>query len=178
MAKRGLRLITVFGLGHLRPAPGTWGSLPPVIIAGAMLSLDADPEFGSWTWIRWTVYHAVLLAIFLVFGFACLAQGDRAEARFNRKDPSEAVADETAGQCLPLMFLPAAAFATIPLTVFTLVLAFLAFRAFDILKPWPARRIQRVPGGWGILLDDLVAGFYAALLVQAAARLTLSGGAA
>ncbi len=176
MAKPGLRLITVFGLGHLRPAPGTWGSLPPVFIAGAMLSLDLDPELDSWEWSRWAVYHAVLLGILLVFGLACIVQGDRAEARFNRKDPSEAVADETAGQCLPLMFLPLEAFWTIPLTAFTLLLAFVSFRMFDIFKPWPARRVQRVPGGWGILLDDLVAGVYAALLVQALARISLING--
>ncbi len=182
MARPGLRLITVFGLGHLRPAPGTWGSLPPIFIAGAMLALDLDPEFDlgpefeSWAWSRWAVYHAVLLGILLVFGFACLVQGDRAEARFNRKDPSEAVADETAGQCLPLMFLPPDAFGTIPLTAFTLLLAFISFRMFDIFKPWPARQVQRVPGGWGILLDDLVAGVYAALLLQVLARVGLANG--
>jgi phosphatidylglycerophosphatase A len=181
MAKQGLRLITVFGLGYLRPAPGTWGSLPPIIIAGAMLSLDLDPEMDSpemeaWAWGRWEIYHAVLLAILLVFGVACLVQGDRAEARFNRKDPSEAVADEIAGQCLPLMFLPPEAFGTIPLTAFTLLLAFVSFRMFDIFKPWPARQVQRVPGGWGILLDDLVAGVYAALLLQILARVGLAGG--
>jgi phosphatidylglycerophosphatase A len=181
MAKQGLRLITVFGLGYLRPAPGTWGSLPPILIAGAMLSFDLDPEMldpemEAWAWGRWEIYHAVLLAILLVFGVACLVQGDRAEARFNRKDPSEAVADETAGQCLPLMFLPPDAFGTIPLTAFTLLLAFALFRMFDIFKPWPARQVQRVPGGWGILLDDLVAGVYAALLLQALARIGLASG--
>lgn len=161
-------LVTTFGLGRLRPAPGTWGSLPPVVLAGLLIALGWAPE-GAGLWPS-VVYHAVLALVLLVFGFACIAAGDAAEARFNRKDPSEVVADETAGMCLPLMFLPATAIASPALAVFTLVYAFVAFRVMDIFKPFPARQLQSVPGGWGILLDDLVAGVYAAVLVQVLAR--------
>lgn len=163
---RGVRLITCFGLGLIRPAPGTFGSLPPVFLAWVLfLTL---PES-----LRAHATNAALLATLVLFSFACVLQGDNAEARFNAKDPSSAVADETAGQCLPLIFLPPSAFASPTLAAFTLFFAFLCFRIFDILKPWPANRLQRLTSGWGILADDLAAGLYAAVLVQTIARLML-----
>lgn len=173
MTSREPALITLFGLGRMRPAPGTWGSLPPIVAAAIMLVAGVRPEMGGWSSASWVIWHVVMLAVLAGATLACAIQGDRAEARFNRKDPPQAVADETAGQCLPLMLLPAGALATPGLAGFTLVLAFVAFRVMDIAKPWPARDVQRHPGGWGIVLDDLVAGVYAALVVQLTARLTL-----
>lgn len=76
------------------------------------------------------------------------------------------VADEVAGQSIVLTLLPLPAHANALQTIAVLGLAFLLFRVLDIVKPWPARQIQRVPGGWGILLDDLVAGLYAWFLIQ------------
>ncbi len=163
-----MSLITVFGLGHVRPAPGTWGSMPPVLLAAALIAAGFGPDEHP------AIYHAALAAVLLVCSWACLAQGDEAEARFGRKDPSEVVADETAGQCIPLMLLPAGALATTASAAFTLVFAFVCFRVMDILKPAPAHGLQRIPGGLGILADDLVAGIYALLIVQAAARLSLA----
>jgi len=151
--------ITTFGLGRLRPAPGTWGSLPPVVLAAAMLAAGFPPLLAT----------AVLLVVLVYFSAACLVQGDAAEARFGGKDPSSVVADETAGQCLPLLLLPAVAHASPLAGALTLLAAFLLFRVFDILKPWPADRLQAVPGGWGILLDDLIAGLYALATLHAAA---------
>jgi phosphatidylglycerophosphatase A len=104
--------------------------------------------------------------VLLIFSAACVAFGDRGEAKWG-KDGSEIVSDETAGMCIPLLLLPAATVATPALTAFTLLFAFLAFRAFDIAKPWPANALQRIPGGWGVLLDDLVAGLYAAIVIIA-----------
>jgi phosphatidylglycerophosphatase A len=72
-----------------------------------------------------------------------------------------------------LLCLPSSSLASTPVAVFTLLLAFLAFRAMDITKPWPCMRLQRIPGGWGILLDDLVAGVYAAAIVQIAVAVGL-----
>jgi len=155
-------VITTFGLGHMRPASGTWGSMPPVFIAGAMIFGGYGPQDSPW------VYHSVLAAILVIFSVACLVQGDAAEAAFGKKDPSQAVADETAGQCLPLMFLPAHALGDAKTTLFTLGLAFVAFRVMDIIKPWPARSLQRIPGGLGILIDDLFAAAYALAAVQLA----------
>lgn len=167
LADRDCRLITVFGLGSLRPAPGTWGSLPPVIAASWLIGLGFGPHQAPW------IYHAVLGAIMLFGIAACVLQGDPAEARFARKDPPDAVADELAGQCLPLMFLPAQAFATPNASVITLIYAFIAFRVFDIIKLPPAAQFQRRAGGWGILLDDLAAGIFALALVQVLTRTML-----
>lgn len=159
------RAITVWGLGFARPFPGTWGSLPPIVLGGAMWVVGLGPERSPW------VFTGVMALVLLAGVLVCVAQGDWAEGAFGRKDPSEAVADETAGQCLPLLWLPASAFASAGLALFTLAYAFVAFRVLDIVKPWPARQVQKVPGGWGIVLDDLVAGAYAALLVQGLSRL-------
>jgi len=147
----------------------------PVVIALFMLIWGLDPLNAPWA------FYGVQAFLVLAFSIGCIVQGDRAEARWG-KDPGNAVADETAGQALTLLFLPYGlilhppiwAMDRIPeLTGFTLVFAFLAFRAMDIVKPWPARQIQRVSAGWGILLDDLVAGAYAAGVVQLCARLVL-----
>jgi phosphatidylglycerophosphatase A len=156
------QLVTTFGLGHMKPASGTWGSLPPPLLAGAMMWAGFGPAQSPW------VYNGVLLAVLVVFSTSCILYGDHAEARFGSKDPGQVVADETAAQCMPLMFLPWTAVWPWWRAGATILLAFLAFRVFDIIKPWPARGIQRTPGGWGILLDDLVAGFYAMVVVQGA----------
>ncbi len=163
---RGLRLITVFGLGFMRPASGTWGSMPPVLVAAALIALGFAPGTSTTSTL---VYHAALAVVFVLFAGACVVQGDRAEARFGH-DPSEVVADEVAGQCIALVALPAAALATPAKAALTLATAFLAFRLLDIAKPWPAGRLQRVPSGWGILLDDLFAGLYALAVVQVVTR--------
>lgn len=164
MTRAPRSLITVFGLGFLRPAPGTWGSLPPVLLAALLLVAGLGPGNHP------IIYNGSLVAVMIFFSVACIAEGDAAEARSIRgKDPSESVADETAGQCLPLLFLPGAALTTPAVTAFTLCFAFVAFRLLDIVKPWPASALQRVPAGWGILLDDLVAGVMAMVIVQATA---------
>jgi phosphatidylglycerophosphatase A len=159
-----IRLITLFGLGHLRPAPGTWGSLPPIVIAlvlfAAGLSPISDHPSGP------AAYWLVVLAVFALSCAACIVDGDRAEARWG-KDPSNSVADESAGQCLPLLALPLAADADWWRVTVTLFWAFILFRLMDIVKPWPARGLQRIPAGWGILIDDLIAGVYAAVALQA-----------
>lgn len=164
MTPRPLRLITTFGLGHCRPASGTWGSLPPVVIAGMLFLLDAGPDSQPW------LYYSILVAILFIFSAACVVDGDAAEARFGEKDPSEVVADETAGQCIPLLaILPSSA--NTPWHAAMLVaLAFFAFRILDIIKPPPAKGWQRIPGGWGILIDDLVAGVYAGVMMMLAQR--------
>lgn len=194
MIRPKVAAITVFGLGSFRPAPGTWGSLPPIIIAALLLILGAGPAMSndrcafawpSWSdlggfpressaiaW-NWFIYHGTLAAVLLFFSIACMRQGSAAEAKFGRKDPANVVADEVAGQCIPLMFLPSWALSTPDNALMTLALAFFAFRAMDIIKPWPAYRLQRIPGGLGILIDDLIAGVYAAIIVQLVVRLAM-----
>lgn len=166
MRDGSLRWITVFGLGHQRPASGTWGSLPPVLLAAFLFLAGVSPASHAWA------YLACTALLGLIFAAACIAQSDRAVARFG-EDPAEVVADEMAGMSLTLLFIPAAAVATPALAAFSLLYAFIAFRVMDIFKPWPAGRAQQIPGGWGILLDDLFAGLYAGLVVLLIARFIL-----
>lgn len=146
--------LSVGGLGFLRPAPGTWGSIPPVAAVALLGTFGASAA----------LLVGVSVAILVLASAACVGWGGYAEQRFGRKDAAEVVADETAGVCLPLIV---ALFATPGGQTWALAAAFVAFRFFDIAKPWPAKRLERVAGGWGVLLDDLVAGVYAAALVGA-----------
>lgn len=164
----GTALVTTFGLGHLRPAPGTWGSMPPVALAAAMILAGFGPADGQTAQI---VFNAVMALVLVVFCYGCVAHGDAAEALFGKKDPGSVCADETAGVCIPLLFLPAAAADTHLHAAITLAIVFFGFRVFDILKLPPANGLQRVRGGWGILLDDLVAGVQTVIVVQLVVRL-------
>lgn len=164
-------MLTTFGLGLVRPASGTWGSMPTVAIAGVLMLSGLRP-CGDGV-LASMVYHGVLVMVLLVFSWACIAFGDGAEVYFGKKDPGSVVADETAGQAIPLLALPALATGTFGHFLLTLGLAFVAFRACDIVKAWPARGWQRYPGGWGILIDDLVAGVQAMVIVQVVVRLAM-----
>lgn len=170
LSRFGEAMVTTFGLGKLRPAPGTWGSMPPVALAGLLMLAGLGPNE---TIVHWAVYNGALLVVLLVFSAACVRYGDAVEAKYGKKDPGQVCADETAGQCLALMFLPNHAVATPANAIATLALAFFTFRIMDILKPWPAGRLQDEPGGWGILLDDLAAGILAGLIVQFVTRVAL-----
>lgn len=156
----GTWVVTGMGTGLLRPAPGTWGSLPPVALAVGLAMARTDPR----------AIDMALAAMGLFFGVGCLVWGESAERRFGRKDPGSVVADEIAGQSLALMWLPWA-LGDGARVIATAAIAFFAFRAFDIVKPPPARGWQRFPGGLGILIDDLVAGFYALVATQVLVRI-------
>jgi phosphatidylglycerophosphatase A len=170
LSRTGELLLTTFGLGKLRPAPGTWGSMPPIALAGLLIMGGFGP---NQTLVHWVTWNGIFAAVLVVFSVACVRYGDAAEAKFGKKDPGLICADETAGQCLPLMLLPAHAIVTPGAAIATLLLAFLSFRVLDIIKPWPAFRLQKVPAGWGVLLDDLAAGIQAAIVVQIVTRLAL-----
>lgn len=164
----GTLALTSFGLGFLRPAPGTWGSMPPAALAFVLMML------GSPALIR----DASLGVLLLITSLACIAFGRYSESRFGRKDAAEVVADETAGQCIPLLLLPFESLVArladpsrahqLMVAAALCAAAFILFRTFDILKPWPARRLESLPHGWGILADDLIAGLYAAVSLQLA----------
>jgi len=139
-------LSTLFGAGFLKPAPGTLGSLLAVGPGWLLLEL-AGPV-------------ALAAAALLVFGLGCWSAG-RYVRLTGRQDPSEVVIDEVAGQWLTLACVPAD-----PLWIGA---AFLLFRVMDITKPWPVRLAdRRVHGGFGIMLDDLLAAGYAGGLLLAA----------
>jgi phosphatidylglycerophosphatase A len=136
-------LATGFGTGYGPIAPGTWGSLPGLAIA--------------WGLDRWAGRWAVLGGA-CFFAFAGVWAAGRAEGLLGEKDPGRVVVDEIAGQLVTLLFLP--------MTVQVLVAAFLLFRVLDVWKPWPADRLESLPGGSGIMADDLMVGLYANLLLH------------
>lgn len=159
-------LLTGFGLGRCPVAPGTLASLLPVAVALALLHVLESP---SWV-------NAALAALAVLASIACLAFGGREERRVGRKDPSHVVADEIAGQSLALILVPwdlgtAGGLSWTNLAI--AAVAFGAFRTLDIAKPWPISRVQRAPGGWGILVDDLLAGAGALLVTQMIFRAVL-----
>jgi phosphatidylglycerophosphatase A len=137
---------TWFGVGLLPVMPGTWGSLAALPCAWAIRTL-----WGG---------AALVLSAVIVFAVGCWAAGALAK-RSGVKDPGAIVIDEIAAQWLVL--LPA------PLDPLSYAAAFLLFRIFDIWKPWPVRWAdRRVPGGLGIMLDDLLGAVYAVLVFLAA----------
>jgi phosphatidylglycerophosphatase A len=122
--------------------PGTFGTLAGMGIAWA--AMGAPP---------WAL---LVLAAIVAVGSVPLARA--AEQEGGREDPGWFVLDEVAGYLVAVLWLP--------LSWPVLALAFLAFRLFDIWKPWPVRRLESVQGGWGVVLDDLMAGVYANILVR------------
>jgi len=135
---------TLFGIGHAPFASGTVASAATMPLA-VLLALG-----GPWVFAAGTV-----AAIAIAFWSA-----GAAEAHFGLKDPHAVVIDEVAGQLVALAF--------VPLGWIWFTAGFLLFRLFDIVKPYPAGRLERVPGGPGIVLDDLAAGVYANLVLVAA----------
>lgn len=136
-------IATWFGAGFSPFAPGTVGAAAtaPLVVL-------------LW-WIGSVPLHA--LAAVVLAGVGIWSAGG-AEERWGRKDPGQVVIDEVAG------FLVATAM--LPPHVGLLVAAFFIFRLLDVVKPWPCRRLELLEGGWGIMLDDLVAGLYTNLLLQ------------
>ena len=128
---------TWFGIGLLRPAPGTWGSLVAVLMWYFLEFLHSS------------IY--IILPAFIIFSFFVCS---RAAQDSNSDDHSAIVIDEVAGMLVTLSFVSHG--------IMTYLCAFLLFRLFDIWKPWPISWVdQNIQGGLGILLDDLIAGFFA-----------------
>jgi phosphatidylglycerophosphatase A len=131
-----------FGAGFLRPYAGTWGSIAPAILGWY---LAAHTPF----WV-----FSLVTAATIALGVVC---ADRAE-KFWGADAKRITIDECAGMLVAVMALP---------TIWWVYLiAFIAFRAFDVLKPPPARQLEGLPGGLGIVADDVAAGLYANIFVR------------
>lgn len=141
-------IATVFGVGRLRPGPGTWGSAVTVLFWW-VLTQTTRPA--------WHTLSAIFLAIVVVgIGIPAAAQVSRATGS---KDPQFIVIDEVAGQLI--------AFIAVPASWKSLLLGFILFRGFDIVKPPPVRNLERLPEGYGIVIDDVGAGIYACLVMHA-----------
>ena len=151
-----------FGLGRLPLTPGTWGSLPAVIIFGLMSWFGASPAMIT----------NVMAALVLAGSVVCIQFAPAAIAATGKNDPREVVADEFAGQALTFLFSPFLAMnqATPQQIWITAFAGFVLFRLFDISKPWPIRKLEKYPAGWGILADDLLAGVFAWIVLQICIR--------
>jgi phosphatidylglycerophosphatase A len=159
--------VTLGGSGMSPFAPGTFGSLAAVIILGAIL-FGARAAAAPLTSSAWNI---ILAAGILIYGALCVALGKWATEYYGRKDPGSCVLDEGAGICLTALFLP-----IYPgwRELWALLAVFIAFRIFDIVKLPPAKQLERLPYGWGILLDDLAAAVYANIVCQATLRWAMS----
>jgi phosphatidylglycerophosphatase A len=134
-------LATLWGIGYLPWAPGTWGSLTALPIGFSLVSIG-----GVWL---------LLVGIIATSAIGWWAS-ERHIQENGQEDPGEIVIDELAGQWVALL----------PATLFLpdVLIAFVLFRAADIFKPWPASWADReIQGGFGVMADDLIAGVYAAL---------------
>jgi len=161
-------LITGFGTGHLKPGPGTWGSALPAALAWLfawMLSTD------GWTAGDDAMLNAAIALFGLLLAIACLRFGGAFEEATGSKDPPTIVADEVAGQCVAMLLIPWSSLDTMEAKLLAICIAFAAFRVFDIIKPPPIHQAQRLPGGLGILADDLIAGAFALVVTQAIVRI-------
>jgi len=140
-----------FGAGHF-PASGTVGTVPGVVIA--------------WLLSPWNVMGSAFAVYAAALGVICVAgawASTHLEVRLKETDPGLVTVDEIAGMLVTVAFLPTHDWRW-------LLAGFITFRVFDIVKPWPAFQVQGVRGGWGVMLDDLVAGLYGCALLHLAQR--------
>jgi len=152
------RLLTSwFGLGLLPKAPGTWGSLGAVLIFALSAGLSGSVGITA----------IVTAATAATASVCCVLFAPAVVAMTGREDPGEVVADEVAGQAVTYLLgvlLIGQVLTGTGLCVVT-ILGFLFFRVFDIFKPWPIKKLEKFPRGWGILSDDLMAGVFGGLVL-------------
>lgn len=151
--------LTVFGAGYSPFAPGTCGSAVVTgVFLGVAIVFDCPILVGL-----------IMLGVALHGGLVTVVYGDRLMAELGKSDPGLIVSDEQCGQgvtYLCYMWLGQMVGGTRDIIVFALM-GFILFRIFDILKPPPVRQLEKVKGAWGVLLDDVMAGVYANLSLQA-----------
>ena len=157
--------IATCGVGYLPLAPGTWGSLLAVgiYLAVRIGILNHRPDTPQIVGTPGFLAGEILVIVIVTLGGIWAAS--RTERVLKVKDPGKVVVDEVAGQFIALLPVPLMRIGAWPIFV---IMAFLLFRFFDIVKPYPARKLESLHGGLGIMLDDVVAGIYAAICVALA----------
>jgi phosphatidylglycerophosphatase A len=140
-------IATFFSIGHLQPAPGTWAAAVTVAVWWAA----ARALQPAWLLISCLLASAVITVIGIPASTVVARES-------GQKDPGFVVIDEVAGQLIALI--------GVPLDWKYLLAGFILFRSFDIVKPFPLRRLESLPGGTGIMIDDVGAGLYALVLLQ------------
>ncbi len=157
-------LCTSFGLGLLPKAPGTWGSLLPlflVLVCG---------HFGIVQ--SWLI--GLLALLIIASSIVTVNLAPWYAEHFGQKDPPQVVSDEVAGQSIALLgmaWLEPENHVSPAIWIGLAIYAFAMFRLFDIWKPWIIDKSQHLPAGWGVLMDDILAGIFAGLLVLIPATL-------
>lgn len=141
-----VQIATLGPIGAVPLVPGSLGAAVGVALVVLLRHLTLRPQEE----------RAVLAGMAALVYTAGVWFASRAEQALGMVDPGPVVIDEVAGQLITFLFDPAGGWRS-------LLGAFLLFRFFDVLKPFPARRLERLPGGWGIMSDDIVAGLYAGL---------------
>ena len=178
--------IATCGVGYLPLAPGTWGSLVgvglyfflgDVYLRFKLLAFDhywitADAFNQDSIFRDSFLFMTCLLVVVGVISLVGIWAASRTERLVGRKDASIIVIDEVAGQLLTFIFLPALFIGLNGIVI----IGFVAFRFFDIVKPYPVRKLEALPAGLGIMADDLLAGGYAALVLSVINAISLSGG--
>jgi phosphatidylglycerophosphatase A len=150
MRRLAVWLATGFGVGYIPFAPASWASL-----GTALCLLPFLPRFDPW------ILAAVILAL-IPLGVWAAGEAERSLGR----DAGPIVIDEVAGMLLAVWWVPLGS-----QPVVMLALAFVLFRCLDVWKPFPIRSSQRLPGGWGVMVDDILAGAATNLLLRIAAAL-------
>jgi phosphatidylglycerophosphatase A len=176
-----LFIATACGLGYIPVAPGTWGSAAGVVIW--VLSVFYFPLALGGTLFTWIPSFPLTIFFYaLAIAAAGVWASDRAAKFAGAKDPQFVVIDEVSGQYLALMIGMGSAtynksvgsywfwlssgnnyVSVVNVSLKYVLLGFILFRVFDIWKPFPARQAESLPGGWGIMADDWIAGIYAAI---------------
>jgi phosphatidylglycerophosphatase A len=144
----GVFVATCAYVGYAPVAPGTFGSAIGLAVFAAVR------QQGS------TTVEAVAIVVVAAVG---MWSATEAEHHFGRIDPGPVVIDEVIGMLVTLAF--------VPVNITGATVAFLVFRLLDVVKPWPARRLEHLPGGFGIVLDDIMAGVYGNLVMWGFVRL-------
>jgi phosphatidylglycerophosphatase A len=138
---------TFFGIGHLQPGSGTWAAAVTVLL-----------WWGAGRWLPASSLLLIAAALSLLITLIGIPAATVVARESGIKDPGFVVIDEVAGQLIALI--------GVPLHWKYLLAGFILFRSFDIMKPFPLRRLEWLPGGAGIMLDDVGAGLYALVLLQ------------
>jgi phosphatidylglycerophosphatase A len=139
-------IATFFYVGLIPVGPGTFGTLAAI------------PLFYALSLMPLYLYLAITVLIVLISVWASTV----AEEIFNKTDPGQVVADEVCGFLVTMILVPP--------TISNIFLGFLLFRFFDITKPYPVRKFEILPGGWGIVIDDVAAGVYACITLHILGR--------
>ena len=140
-------IATFFGIGHLQPGSGTWAAAVTVLL-----------WWAASLWIPSALIVPAAIAVSVLVTLIGIPPSTVVARESGIKDPGFVVIDEVAGQMIALI--------AVPLHWKYMLASFILFRSFDIVKPFPLRRLEALPGGTGIMMDDVGAGLYALALLQ------------